>query len=277
MNASKGLTVLLCCLAILLTARPALADPPPTPRQDPTFTVKSGVNYMAGSQDETKLERTDVFAGVGYRPHPLFELTLSLHVGNTDVKYQLDRPQDKLVFDGALHQHHEPWINPGINVRLLRTPKFKLDLFSDLEMPLSQNKPMEIRAAHISTPQLGDVDATDFFMDHVQTSYRWYSFSLGTTAKLRLGALEPRLDIGVRRFQGGIDLKLDRQSQSILRLLGYQDILKTSYSMDYFTPMASAGADYHIGDHFTATATGMAFPTSSGWLFGAGGSLAAHW
>lgn len=275
MKLYQGLTVLMCCILAIFAPRSAFADTP-APVVHKT-SVYSGFNYLSGSQNETKVDRKSMYAGLGYRPLPFLELTLAMHVGFTDFNYRVEQKSNNLYFDAALRQNAEPWINPGVRVRLLQVNRFKLELFGDLEMPLAQKKPMDIKHVHINSTQLGDIDSTNFFAEHVQTYYTWYSYALGVTAKLRFGNFEPRIDIGARRFNGGVRLKLDGQTQSILHLLGQQNFLKPEYPLDYFSPIASIGIDYNISSHFTATARGMAFPASEGLFLNFGGALKWAW
>lgn len=278
MKLHKGLLVLICCVAMLSASRSAYAETPtPTLPTEQKTSVYSGFNYLSGSQNETRVDRKSVYAGLGYKPLPFLELTLAMHVGFTNFSYNFAQPSNGLYFDAALRQDAEPWINPGLRVRLLQKNKFKLELFGDIEMPLSQKKPMDIRHVHIKSSQLGDIDSTEFFAEHVQTYYTWHSYALGVTAKLRLGNFEPRIDIGARRFNGGVRLKLDGQTQSILHLLGQQNFLKPEYPLDYFSPIASVGLDYHIGPHFTASTRGMAFPAKEGLFLDLGGAVKWEW
>lgn len=278
MKSFKGLIVLMCCIIVLCASQNAYADTPTqTPPAEQKTSVYSGFSYLSGSQDETRVDRKSVYAGLGYKPLPFLELTLAMHVGFTNFNYHFEQKSNGLYFDAALRQNAEPWINPGVRVRLLQVDRFKLELFGDFEMPLSQKKPMDIQHVHIKSSQLGDIDSTTFFAEHVQTYYTWHSYALGVTAKLRIGNFEPRIDLGARRFNGGVRLKLDGQTQSILQLLGQQNFLKPEYPLDYFSPIASVGLDYHIGQHMTASARGMAFPASEGLFLDLGGAVKWSW
>ena len=276
MKLTKGLAIS-SCLFVLFMASSVYADETVCQTGETRKTTfYSGVQMMSASQERGTLQRKDVYAGASFSPHDLIDLYASFHIGNTNFDYKLLSPDKTLTFQGAMVQLHEPWIQPGVRVRLLRTELISLHLWGDTEIPFSQDKPIELTHLVISSYKLGSLDTTQFFQNHVATTYSWYSFAVGTTLRLKLGKFEPRVDIGVRNFFGDLGLSMDMQSKSIMHVLGYDNAVKPSYSLNYTTPIVLLGADYHFTDWFSTSASGAALPSASGWILGANGYLKFH-
>ena len=267
------LAVLLYLATTWLTARPAYADEPVTPTRtsDQMFRVYSGFNYMGGSQGLATLQREDIYGGVGIRLHPLFEIGLSLHEGNTAFAFHVHDPTGAITLDANMRKMSEPWLDPEVRLQLLRTEQLTLHLFADIELPFGGNGVI-IDRVQIMAPELGNVNATQFIRQHVNASYRWSSFSVGITAHLELGRFEPRVDLGIRRFYGSINLDMDPKIQNVLSLIKQPNLIQSSYPVEYASPIAGVGLDYRLWKGLSLSISGTALPTSDGWFFGASGS-----